>query len=202
MIRSPSSAGDADLVAACRAGEEGAWDAVVERHAPLLWAIARRSGLDPEEAADLVQTVFMIAWRGLDLLERPGALGGWLAAVARREAWRVSRRRRAESGPDAAVEEVAHPGPLPDAELDRLERAALLDRAIERLDDRCRDLLRLLFYREPAPSYAEAAAELGMPIGGIGPTRGRCLEKLRRILEALAPDVSAAASPASDEGKR
>lgn len=179
-------------MAACVQGKAGAWAELVRRHAGLVHAIARRSGLGPEDAEEVFQAAFVLAWRNLGLLDRPEAVGGWIATIARREAWRLRRRRAAEVGRttgDEAAGERPAAGPLPDEALARLERRAVLERALERLDDRCRELVRLLFFEEPPPAYAEAAERLGMPIGSLGPTRGRCLEKLRRILERIGGDV-------------
>lgn len=188
---------DEALVAACLEGESGAWAELVRRHAGLIYAIARRSGLAREDAEDAFQATFVLAWRNLGLLDRPKAVAGWIATIARREAWRLRQRRIGEASrttsPESGVsDEIPAPGPLPDAAIERLERRARLEAAVDRLDERCRSLVRLLFLEDPAPSYAEAAERLGMPIGSLGPTRGRCLEKLREILDRAGWDVSAA----------
>lgn len=179
---------DGDLVEACLDGDESAWTALVERYAGLVHGLARRVGLDADDAADLAQAVFVIAWRNLGLLDRPGALGGWLATITKREAWRAKRRRDRERGDAPLPADAAEPARV-ERDLLAAERRHWLERGIERLGERCRDLLELLFLRRPAASYEEAAEALDMPIGSVGPTRGRCLEKLRGLLTDLAPGV-------------
>jgi RNA polymerase sigma factor (sigma-70 family) len=173
-----------ELIRACLENDRDAWESFVRQYGRLVYGIAWRAGLSREEAADVFQTVFAAAYRNLDRLENPEKLPGWLAMIARREAWRAARVARA----GAPLESIANPHdatypPPADARLDREERLLLLHEAMERLDGRCRRLLTLLFFREPPPSYAEAATELGMPLGSLGPTRARCLEKLRSDLE-------------------
>jgi len=182
---------DRELVRACRQGDRGAWERLVRRYARLVHGIAHRAGLPADEAADHVQSVFTVAYRSLPLLDSPGALSGWLATIARREAWRRNRKRRRErEREETAVEDPSTRDDLvpsterPDEALERAERAFLVERGIDHLDDRCRTLLRMLFYENPVPSYEEVAQRLDVPVGSVGPTRGRCLEKLRRALEA------------------
>ena len=167
-----------------------AWERLVRRYARLVHGIAMRAGLNAEDAADASQNVFLTAYGNLHLLDRPESVSYWLATIARREAWEARRRLarqvpRSDHGAEATEVDVASPAPLPDEELERLQRLLLVERAVERLDERCRKLLDLLFFRDPAMSYADAARRLGIPLGGIGPTRARCLEKLRRVLEEL-----------------
>lgn len=179
---------DEALVEACLEGDDSAWSALVERYGGLVHGLARRAGLDPEDAADAAQAVFVIAWRNLGLLDRPGAVGGWLATIARRESWRLKRRLDRERGDEPAPGELAEPARV-EREMLAAERRHWLERGIERLGERCRTLLDLLFLRRPPASYGEAAEALDMPIGSVGPTRGRCLEKLRGVLTDLAPGV-------------
>ncbi len=130
-------------------------------------------------------------WRNLDLLSEPEAFPGWISTIARREAWRTSRRRSriAEQerrvASDPAGGGLPWQSPPPDKASERAERVALLRHAVDRLDERCRALLAMLFWEEPPPAYEEVAERLGMPLGSLGPTRGRCLEKLRERLEEV-----------------
>lgn len=183
---------------ACLRGDESAWSALVERYAGLVHGLARRAGLDPEDAADAAQEVFVIAWRNLGLLDRPGAVGGWLATIARREAWRIKRRRDRERGDELSAGDAAEPARV-EGEMLAAERRHWLERGIARLGERCGDLLDLLFLRRPAASYEEVSEALGMPIGSIGPTRARCLEKLREVLTDLAPGVFSGGCDASTD---
>lgn len=180
---------DEALVLACRRGDAVAWETLVERYQRLIYALARHAGLGEEAAADLLQRVFMLLYEALDKIEQPASVGAWLTTTARHEAWRLSRRERVassmfayelEQAPVAADDEL-----LPEAIVLRLEEQHKVRTALAALDERCQHLLQLLFYRADAPAYAEIAAALGMSEGSIGPTRARCLEKLRQHLEQI-----------------
>jgi RNA polymerase sigma factor (sigma-70 family) len=189
--RLQESVPDPALVERCLAGDEGAWEALVRRYANLVYAIAGRAGLSGDEAADVFQAVFVIVWRSLDLLAEPQAIPGWLATIARRETWRVARGRARRARSEERMASDPSAGILPsrparaDEELESVERAALVQHAVAALDERCRELLTILFWETPNPSYEDVAARLGMPLGSLGPTRGRCLEKLRGRLSEL-----------------
>jgi RNA polymerase sigma factor (sigma-70 family) len=183
---------DRDLVAACLGGDEAAWDALVERCAPLVYAVACRAGLKPEDAADVFQEVCLAVLQHLGDLRDRGCLAGWLATTTRREVWRLRRRRRAQrslSGMTEREQEEAltahscHASEPPDAALLALAEADRVRRAQERLPARCRSLLALLYGADPTPSYVDVAASLGLPVGSIGPSRARCLQNLKKILD-------------------
>lgn len=182
----------APLIAAAAAGDASAWDTLVERFSGLLWATARSHRLDASDAADVVQTTWLRLLENLDRIQDAERLGGWLATVARRECLLVLRRSNRE--PPVPADEVLDRVPDPRAPLDaallREERDAALWRCFDQLPDPCRRLLRVLV-ADPPPAYADVAAALDMPIGSIGPTRARCLGKLRAIAsaeDALGPD--------------
>ncbi len=168
-----------------RSGERGALDEVVRELNPLLWHVVRAQGLGTEEAADVIQTTWLELLRGLRQIHSAQALTAWLITVARREAWRVRTRSRRQIPADTmtALESAPDPGPEPDAGLLADERNQVLWRHYRRLPDRCRELLRIVAYTD-RPDYAAVAEALGMPHGSIGPTRGRCLAKLREMLLA------------------
>jgi RNA polymerase sigma factor (sigma-70 family) len=166
----------ADLVAAALDGDEGAWNAIVERYGSLLAAIARQHRLDPQELADMSQSVWLKLLEHLPGLREPSALAGWLRTTARNECVRVLRSRRRQVPLDAAT---PAPDPPVDEELLAAERRQLLREAFGELSEGCRRLLSALM-EDPPPTYAELSERLGMPVGSIGPTRARCLDKLRR----------------------
>lgn len=178
---------DEALVQACRAGDEAAWAELVERYQRLVFAIARHAGLDQEQSADVFQRVFTTLVERLDYIEQPALIGAWLTTTARHEAWRLSRQERAlrhGAEPEALLDFTqADDAQMPDAIVLRLEEQHKVYSAVGALDERCRRLLQLLFYHEEAPAYADVASQLGMSEGSIGPTRARCLHKLRRLLE-------------------
>ncbi|OLB79452.1 MAG: RNA polymerase subunit sigma [Actinobacteria bacterium 13_2_20CM_2_71_6] len=178
----------ADRLSACleraRGGERAALDEVVRELNPLLWHVARAQGLGTEEAADVVQTAWLELLRGLGEIRSSQALTAWLVTVTRREAWHVRSRTRRQMTDDLAVlEAVPDPGPEPHEGVLADERDRVLWRYFQRLSERCRELLRIVAHVE-RPDYAAVAEALGMPRGSIGPTRGRCLAKLRELLRA------------------
>jgi RNA polymerase sigma factor (sigma-70 family) len=185
-----------DLVMGARNGEKQAWDALVERYAPLIWSICRRYRLSGADADDVGQNVWLKLVDQLGRLRDPAALPGWLATTTRRECLRVLRA----AGRTGAGGFVLDAGNLPDEhagkaedELLLAERNAALRAALADLPADCQRLLALLVAEPPVP-YAEISARLGIPVGSIGPTRGRCLEKLRRH-PAIAVLVDTEAAP-------
>jgi RNA polymerase sigma factor (sigma-70 family) len=174
---------DEALVIACRRNEAAAWDLLVGRYRQLIFTIGRRAGLDEEQAADLLQLVFTILLERIDTSAQPALVGAWLISTSRREAWRLRRRERlAGISDESGLHELADDSALPDELVQRLEAQRRLYLALDALDGRCRELLTMLYLRADAPSYAEIAAALGMREGAVGPTRARCLQKLRRLM--------------------
>ena len=170
------------LVTSARAGDNEAWDALVERYAPLIWSICRRYRLTEAEAADVGQNVWLYLVGQLDKLRDPAALAGWLVTTTQRE---CGRTLRTAHGPQAAGHELDLET-IPDKKtvtaeegLLAAERHAALREAFTRLPPRYQQLLTFLMADPPVP-YAKISARLGIPVGAIGPTRGRCLNKLRR----------------------
>jgi RNA polymerase sigma factor (sigma-70 family) len=191
---------DTELVSRCLKRERGAWEALVDRYADLVYGIAKRTGLDGAAAEDVVQEVCLLLLKNLHRVRNRERLTGWIAKTARREAWRTARRQRAArareartSAPDLDV------APLPDEVVAEMELRHLVRQALDTLDPRCRELLDALFLRGET-DYRQLGEELDMPIGSIGPTRRRCLDKLLPALDALGlspPDVSGGRSSAS-----
>ena len=184
---------DGKLVLACRRGDPEAWEGLVNRYQRLIYSIPRRSGMDEDQAAEVFQRTFVKLLEHLDRIEQPERIRAWLVTTARRETWRLIRQQRSEesfSDTDDADSEISHEtvsddALLPDEALERLEEQHLVRTAIAAMDERCRKLLALLYYRPDPPPYAEIAATLDMPEGSLGPTRARCLQKLLRLLEGL-----------------
>ncbi|MGW3999156.1 RNA polymerase sigma factor [Amycolatopsis sp. NPDC004772] len=167
------------LLEAAARGDQAAWDALVDRYASLLWSIARAHRLRDADAADAVQTVWLKLVENLGRIKEPERLPGWLATTTRHECLRQLRRTDRERPTDDQVwQSEPAPGPAVDAALLLDERDAALWRALDKLSDQCRRLLRVLM-ATPPPSYAEVADALDIPVGSIGPTRQRCLGRLR-----------------------
>lgn len=178
----PSRAADAasseELVRRACDGDGDAWAALTRRYTGMLWAIARSHGLSRPDAADVVQTVWLRLVERLSGLRDPGRVGAWLAVTTAREAERA-RLRAAQWPPAAAERRQPAVERSPEGVYGTRERLGRVARALEELPERCRRLLRLF---AASPSYADAAAALGIPVGSVGPTRARCLSALRRRL--------------------
>jgi RNA polymerase sigma factor (sigma-70 family) len=190
------------LVARAGRGEKQAWDALVERYSPLIWSICRRHGLGDTDARAMGQVIWRQLAYQLDDVRDPGALAGWLAAAA----WRECGKARSVAGGLQIAGEIAGAGRQPGrrartAEQERLmaERHARLREAFSRLSPCCQRLLTLLIDEPPMPD-TEISARLGIPAGGIGPARSRCLDKLRRD-PAIAALTSAGTVPREMPGR-
>lgn len=173
---------DEELLQACRQGDARGWHEVLDRYERLLYSIPLNCGLTAEDAADVVQLTLTIFLQKLDELDDNSNLSAWLATVARRHSWRrLAQRRREQLGYQADVaEELERVADRQDRlTLVRWELLEWLDQGLRELDPHCRELLVALYFAPGSPSYAEVAAQLGMAVGSIGPTRARCLEKLR-----------------------
>lgn len=176
------------LVRAATEGDQTAWNELVERFSGLIWHVARGHRLGDADAADVVQTVWLRLLESLSRLREPAAVSGWLVTTTRNESLRTLRRagRELPEGDIDLVAERVSDEHGPEAVAENVEQAELIRRALDQLSARCQVVLRALAYL-PDRSYADISAALGMPIGSIGPTRGRCLEQLRRRLHADAP---------------
>ncbi len=184
-LEPPNSDADSsvcDLVTRARGGDKQAWDALIERYAPLIWGICRRHRLGRADADDVGQSVWLRLVSQLDRIREPAALPGWLATTTRRECVRVLC---AAQGPhtttyapdiDSLPDERAG---LADAELLAAERHAALREAFAQLPPNGQQLITLLIADPPMP-YADISAQLGIPVGSIGPNRSRYLDKMRR----------------------
>lgn len=167
-------------VAAAAGGSNSAWGRLVDHYNGLLWSIARSFRLSPPDAADVIQTTWLRLVEHLGRIEQPDRVGAWLATTARNECLAALRRNtRATPAGSDFLDDVADRAPGPDHGLLTLERDTALWSALESLSELCRSLLRILA-SDPPPSYAEIGAALSMPVGSIGPSRARCLERLRR----------------------
>lgn len=167
------------LVRRAAAGDQRAWNELTDEFAGLVWGIARAFRLSDADAADVSQTTWLRLVENLDRLQDPSRVGAWLATTARRQCIQHlhDSARVIPRGDD--MPEPVSGAPEPGAALLTDERDRALWAALERLPDRDRRLLRMLT-ADPAPSYTEISAALDMPIGSIGPTRARALERLRR----------------------
>jgi RNA polymerase sigma factor (sigma-70 family) len=191
MTQSSPGEDDGSLVARCVRGETAAWAALVRRYQRLVYAIARRIGLDEHTAADVFQTVFARLVQHLPRLAEPHRLQAWIVTTAKREALLLRQRSRRtvsmtradESDEESSQWDLADESPNAEQALADLQQQNQLRNALDLLDARCRDLLLLLFRDEDEKlSYSEVARRLQTSVGSIGPTRSRCLDKLRQLV--------------------
>lgn len=173
-----------ELVRAAADGHQASWNNLVDRYNGLVWSVARAHRLSGADAADVVQTTWLRAVEHLARLHDPESLGAWLATTARHESLRAIRlgSRHVPTSMELAFDTPDDAAPI-DAHLLERERDRALWTSLGRLAERCQTLLRMLIADPPA-SYDEISAALDIPIGSIGPTRGRCLERLRELAEA------------------
>ena len=158
---------------------------MLDRYERLVFSIPLNYGLSREDAADVAQITFTILMQSLDSLADDSRLGAWLSTVARRHSWRAMERGRRESparGEDLAASATLV-GRKDDGEsVERWELLEWLNEGLNLLDERCRELLVALYFDPQEPSYAEIAERFGMRPGGVGPTRARCLQRMKRVL--------------------
>jgi len=177
----------AQAFGAFQQGDRTAFDDLVATVTPLLWHTVRSQGVDQTVAEDVVQTVWMSLLHSADNVRDPQTVVKWLITSTRRESWRVTKRLRADISRNAAIfgvdgEEVlsipVQRETLPDEVVLADVNQQLLWNHVQDLPERCRALIRVIAFADK-PDYAQIAESLGMPVGSIGPTRGRCLAKLR-----------------------
>ncbi|MBK6885147.1 MAG: sigma-70 family RNA polymerase sigma factor [Tetrasphaera sp.] len=199
----PAAMTPTQLLARCHEGDQRAWDEVVSRYGRLVYSVARRHRLSSAECDDVAQATWVRLVQRTGAIRNPESLADWLATVARNESLRIiTRERRAMpladplEGQSADIDTASDPAAI----ALRNEDLRLVAEALGHLPDQQRDLLQLVL-QDPPPSYAEIGERLGMPASSVGPTRTRCLRKLRTILEGLmseeapSPDRSAGGSP-------
>lgn len=173
---------DQDLLLACRAGDERAWQHLLDKYERLVYSIPLNHGLAREEAADIAQITFMALIQSLDSLRDDSNLGGWLAVVARRHTWRVLQRHKREVAEELDDETIHTLIPDQVNDLQRWEMTQWISSGLSLIGERCRDLLVALYFEPGEPSYAEIARRFGLAIGSIGATRARCLQRLHEML--------------------
>ena len=193
MIEDPS---DTDLVRRAATGDQQAWDALIDRYAPLIWSLCRQHSLSDAAARTIGQAVWLELMSQLGTLRKPAALAGWLATTTRRQCGKVPHpTRELHAGGHALNAET-----IPDEHTEMAERDAALREAFTRLLPCCQRLITMLTEDPPVP-YAQISATLGIPPGSIGPSLSRCLDKLRRD-PALAALINPGAAPAGGELSR
>lgn len=184
------AAHDARLIKRCQKGDQTAWDELVERYQRLIYAIPRRAGLTDEQASDVFQDVFLTLFQKIDEIEQPERIRSWIVTTAKFKTWGVIRGSKGFYSPETEEEmetEMAlltDKSPLADEMLIELEEQHLIRAALTKLEERCRQIISMIYLSEPAASYAEVGKAIGVGETSISPLRSRCLKKLGKILSA------------------
>lgn len=174
---------DEQILLRCRQGDMSAWHQLVDKYESLIISIPLNYGLSREDAVDIAQIAFTALIQNLETLDDKSNLGGWLATVARRHTWRMVKRRQREL-PNEFNSKSAHTLLRDRTNLiERWELIEWLNSGLMLVSERCRALLTALYFEAEDVSYAEIAARLGIAEGSIGPTRTRCLQRMREILD-------------------
>ncbi|MEW6730628.1 MAG: sigma-70 family RNA polymerase sigma factor [Acidobacteriota bacterium] len=183
---------DQELIAACLTGSVSAWEALIQRYRSLIYSIPRRYGFSDQDVADIFQSICVTLLEKLPELRDHDKFRAWLITVVVRQCWWVRRHQRQELPIIGVLDneeefgwELAAETPPLDHWLIELERKHQIQTAFARLPERCQQLLRYLFFREPPASYKEIAEETGIAIDSIGPTRSRCLEKFKQLFDRI-----------------
>jgi RNA polymerase sigma factor (sigma-70 family) len=173
---------DARLVAACLQGDQQAWETLIDKYKRLIYSIPFRYGASPEDAADVFQSVCIEVLNSLSQLKNTDSLRSWLITVAVRQSYRWKKKQSNHLELDAMEAEVAEElAAVPETVL-QIQQEQIVREVVEKLPPRCAELVRLLFFEQPPLPYAEVGRRLGLATGSIGFIRGRCLERLRKIL--------------------
>lgn len=190
-VRLLSSLEDEPLIALCLVGSEAAWRVLIQRYASLIYSVARRLGLREHDAEDVFQEVAILLCDNLEAVRDQKRLAGWLATATRRVVYRRAQRRSSIAfseltHSDSGEDWLERAGPVaesPEHQVLALEQHWQLHRCLDKLPERCRTLLTLLYVQCPAASYQEVEQRLGIAVNSISPTRARCLQKLKLLLE-------------------
>jgi len=173
---------DPELVAMCLRGDAQAWEALIMRYRRLVYSVPVRFGFTSADAADVFQAVCLKLIEHLHELKDETKVSAWLITTTTRQCIHVKSLKHRETGADEEFEEPADPGEnLEDLRI-MTETQQTIREAVEQLSGRCRDLIEMLYFDQRSLSYEEISQKMGMPVASIGPTRARCLDKLRTQL--------------------
>lgn len=166
---------DADLIERCLKGDQAAWKDLVTRYQRLVYSVAHVFCPNIDDVSDVFQQVWLELYQHLSDLRNVEALPAWLITVTRRRSYAVIHSRRVSEPLDEEIPDLSQ-------NLSQIEHEHLLERALGQLPDRCRRLIGMLYFDVREPTYSQIAEAMGMPEASIGPTRARCLEKLKKLL--------------------
>lgn len=184
MLANPldATSSDEDLVRECRAGNQKAWAALIEKYQRLVYSMPAKFYLPPEDAADIFQSVWADLYRDLPRLEQANAVRAWLMTAATRRCLLLKKRRQKMQSTTGLENDLADPALDVGVVQAEIVRDQQVREAIAALPERCRRIVEMLFYEQPPQPYADVARHLGLAEGSIGFIRGRCLKRLRDML--------------------
>jgi len=172
------------LVQECLEGNEAAWNALVDRFKNLIYSIPVKYGAPPQDAADIFQAVCLDLFNELPKLRDAEALAAWLIRITSHKCYHWKQSQRPGSDADEReLESHADAGPIAPDVLAEVEREEMVRESLHQLTPRCRRMIELLFFEQPPIPYEEVARRLNLARGSIGFIRGRCLKRLKKILE-------------------
>jgi RNA polymerase sigma factor (sigma-70 family) len=173
---------DSELVSLCLKGESQAWEALILRYRRLIYSIPVRFSFTSADASDVFQAVCLKLIEHLHDLKDESKVSSWLITTTTRQCIHLKSLRYRETGADEDLEEPPDPGENLEEVRIQTEQQQTVRDAVERLPERCRDLVEMLYFDQRSLSYEEISRNMGIPVASIGPTRARCLDKLRAIL--------------------
>lgn len=176
---------DEQLVAECLQGNQNAWEAMVQKYRNLVYSVPVKYRMPPQDAADVFQAVWTELFAELPKLRNAGALRSWLITVAGHKCYQWKRQQATQDQAEDATLELVDPQVSYPDWRQVVEREQMLRDALFQLPPRCREMVRLLFYQQPPLPYKDVAEKLGLAEGSIGFIRGRCLKRLRTVLEGM-----------------
>jgi len=187
----PAPLDDHKLIEACLTGDSNAWEALIHRYERLIYSIPIRIGFSPIDAADIFQGVCLKLLKRLGTLRDYEKLSSWLITTTNRECWRAIEKQKRETQPSIydedfereVINRLAASEPLAEEQSITFERQQTVREAIEALSEKCRALITMLFYGREEYSYQDIARRLKIPLNSLGPTRARCLAKLKKYLQ-------------------
>lgn len=181
-----TSAEDEQLVQGCLNGDEKAWNRLIDKYKRLIYSVPVKYGLSPDDAADIFQNVCVDLFTNLSKLRKVESIRSWLITVATHKCFHHKKQQRKDVELDAMEQEVAEEiAPAAPQVLQEVQEEQAVRDAIQRLSPRCAELVRMLFFEQPPLPYTEVAQRLGLATGSIGFIRGRCLNRLQKILGEL-----------------
>ena len=181
-VQSYKDLSDPELVSRCLGGDSLAWETLIMRYRRLIFSIPNRFGFSPSDCSDVFQTVCVKMIEHLSDLRDEEKVSAWLITTTTRHCIHVKSMKQRNVSDEDRLEETPAPGETTEEVRIRADRQQKVRSTIREMSERCRKLLELLYFEPSNPSYSEIGERLGMPVPSIGPTRARCLDKLRVLL--------------------